>query len=231
MRKEFNILIVEDELMIAEMTKEMLFELGYNVVGIAKNPFSAIKFLQESDKIDLVILDINLNEEKDGIDVGMKIQEKYKIPYIYLTSYSDPKTVKRASETTPSGYLLKPYTKGDLFTTIEIIRIRKLSKSPSIVVKDGEYSVKIHSSDISYIKSDNNYLELNTDKKIYIIRNSLDKFLEELNDSNFIRIHRSYAVNMLKVDAITGQYVIVGDEKCPLSRSHKQELMDSFAKD
>ena len=220
-------MIVEDELMIAEMTKEMLLDLGYEVVGIAKNYSKAIHYLDNDPAIDLAILDINLNMDVDGTDIAKYIQEKTKIPFIYLTSYSDPGTVKKASTTKPSAYLLKPYTKGDLFTTVEIIKSRKLDEVP-LVIKDGEYSVKINSNEISHIKSDNNYLELFTPKKKYIVRNSLENFLSELNNPNFLRIHRSYAVNILKVEAINGQQVIVDSQKCPISRSHKQELLKFF---
>lgn len=227
MKNAFRILIVEDELMIAEMTKEMLLDLGYEVIGIAKNYDRALHYLDNDPKIDLAILDINLNQDVDGTDIAKYIKEKIKIPFIFLTSYSDPGTVKKASGTKPSAYILKPYTKGDLFTTIEIIKSRKQDEVP-VVIKDGEYSVKINSNDISYIKSDNNYLELFTPQKKYLVRNSLENFLSELSNPNFIRIHRSYAINSLRVEAINGQQVIVDSQKCPISRSHKQELMELF---
>ena len=229
MTNSFQILIVEDELMIAEMTKEMLLELGYKVVGIAKNYEQAREQLDSNTAIDLAILDINLNQETDGTDIAKYIQENKKIPFIYLTSYSDPSTVKKASTTKPSAYLLKPYTKGDLFTTVEIIKSRKDTDVP-VLLKDGDYSVKINSNEISYVKSDNNYLEIFATEKKYVMRNSLESFLSELNNPNFIRIHRSYAINIMKVEAINGQHVIVDSYKCPISRTHKQGLLEFFKK-
>ena len=228
MKKDFNILIVEDELMIAEMTREMLLDLKYSVVGIARDHDSAISYLEKSEEIDLVILDINLGRTKTGIDIAEVIQTEYEIPFIYLTSYSDPKTIKKAAQTSPAAYLLKPYIKSDLYTTIEIIIARNLKSEGTIVFKDGDLNVKLKTREIHYIMSDNNYLEVYTLRKKYIVRNSLESFLEELNDSNFIRIHRSYAANMLKIEAVNGQYVLVGESKLPLSRTHKQEVMDLF---
>ncbi len=228
MKNRMNILIVEDELLIAEMIKEMLIELSYTVVGIAKNYNQAISHLSE-DEIDLAVLDINLSEQKDGIDLATEIQNTYKIPFIYLTSYSDPVTIKKAAKTTPSAYLLKPFTSDDLHVTIELIKNKQSLKPNTIVVKDGGLNVKVNTDDIFYIKSDNNYLELFTAKKKYVLRMSLEKFLEENENHNFIRIHRSYVVNTLKIDAINGQYVIIGNEKFPLSRSYKQEVLESFS--
>mgnify|MGYP000382371805 FL=1 len=228
MKRKVNIRIVEDELMIAEMTREMLLDLKYSVVGIAKDHDAAIDYLAKSEDIDLVILDINLGREKTGIDIAEVIQDQYEIPFIYLTSYSDPKTIKKAAQTSPAAYLLKPFIKSDLYTTIEIIIARNLKSEGTILIKDGDLNVKLKTRDIHYIMSDNNYLEVFTLRKKYIVRNSLDVFLEELSDSNFIRIHRSYAANILKIEAVNGQYVLVGEAKLPLSRTHKQEVIDLF---
>ena len=228
MRSAFSILIVEDELMIAEMSKEMLQNLGYNVVGVAKNFEKAQSFFSGSYTIDMAILDVNLEASKNGIDVGKMINEKYKIPFIYLTSYSDPKTIRNAATTSPAAYLLKPFTKGDLHATIEMIRARKNDESQSVVVKDGHLNVKVQSKDIRYVKSDNNYIEIVTVQKKFIVRNSLEQFLKEVDDPNLVRIHRSYVANILKIDAINGQYVLIGDEKCPLSRSYKDEVFRQF---
>lgn len=230
MKDRFHILIVEDELMIAEMTKSMLESLGYSVVGIAKNFERAMTYFDNEGRIDMAVLDINLEAAKNGIDVGTTINEKYKIPFIYLTSYSDPKTIKNAAKTTPAAYLLKPYTKGDLHATVEMIRARNTLISKSIVVKDGDLNVKIQSSQILFIKSDNNYIEIMTSQNKYVVRSSLEHFLTEMDDDNLVRIHRSYAANLLKIDAINGQYVLIGDHKCPLSRNYKEEVFIKFDK-
>jgi len=228
MKKNFNILIVEDELLIAEMTKEMLLDLKYSVSGLAKSYIEAHSYLSKTTDIDLAILDINLNEYKTGIDIGKDINDKYGIPFIYLTSYSDPLTIRMAADTTPAAYLLKPFTKSDLYTTIEIIKARRFQNDHPLIVKDGGLNIKIQSKDIAYIKSDNNYIEIVTKTKKYVMRNSIEKILAELSDTNFVRIHRSYAVNITKINAVNGQYILIGKEKLPLSRSHKEEILKLF---
>ena len=110
-----NILIVEDELLIAEMLKEMLLELDCNVIYVAKNYDQALEVLKNPNTINLAILDINLSETKSGFDVAKLINQEYKLPFIFLTSYSDKNTVKEAISLKPESYLIKPFTKTDLF--------------------------------------------------------------------------------------------------------------------
>lgn len=226
MKKDFQILIVEDELMIAEMAKEMLLELGYAVVGIAKKYAEALRYLERPDSIDMAILDINLNDAKNGIDIGELLTNRFKIPFIYLTSYSDPKTIKQAANTAPSAYLIKPFSRGDLHATVEIVKIKKLQSSKAIMVRHADLNVKVESKDILYVKSDNNYIEIFTRANRYVHRQSLEGFLDEIGDPNFVRIHRSYVVNLLRVDAINGRFVVVNGEKIALSRTYKNELTD-----
>lgn len=223
----FNILIVEDELMIAEMIKEMLSELDYQVLGVAKNYKEATASLESKrDVIDLIVLDINLNDHKNGIDIGSLIKEKYQIPFVYLTSYSDPQTIRAAASTEPAAYLLKPFTVGDLHATVEVIKARKAVSAKSIMIKENDLNVKLEVADISYVKSDNNYLEIFTSHKKHLTRNSLEKFLEDVEESNIIRVHRSFAINISKIQAVNGQYLMIDDQKIPISRKHKSELMD-----
>lgn len=230
-QNSLNILIIEDELLIAEMLKEMLLELECNVVAVAKNYDSALEVLEKHKEINFAILDINLSETKTGLDVAQKINDEFKIPFIFLTSYSDKNTIKEAIALKPESYLIKPFSKTDLYVTLEIINTRKKIEERILIIKDGHLTVKIKHQDIFWVKSDNIYLEVKTDEKTYLVRNSLDKFIEELSDSNFIRIHRSYAVNMGHIKAVNGQYIIIKDEKIPLSRNYRDELMERFVRE
>lgn len=228
MKNELHILIIEDELLIAEMLKDMLLELGYKVATIARNYKKAVECLSSNESINFAILDINLNEAKSGIDVARLIRDQYKIPFIFLTSYSDKQTFMEAAHTKPEAYLIKPFNPMDIFTTLEIIRARVSQAEKVFIIKDGHLNVKLNHSDVLWVKSDNVYLEVKTVTKTYVVRNSLDKFLEELNDANFQRIHRSYAVNIIHVKAVNGKYAVVDQEKIPLSRKFRNDLMIRF---
>ena len=230
MQTNLNILIVEDELLIAEMLKEMLLDLGYNVFATAKNYDTALSILKEQNEINFAILDINLNEAKTGKDIATLIREEYDIPFIFLTSYSDKKNILEAAQLKPEAYLVKPFNKTDLLTTLEIIKNRRTNTQKSIIIKDGRLQVKLLVSSIQWIKSENIYIEIITQEKMYVVRNSLDKFLEELNDDFLLRIHRSYAVNLNHIKAVNGQYVLIGSDKIPLSRKYRDELLEQFVK-
>ncbi|MBP7478024.1 MAG: response regulator transcription factor [Chitinophagales bacterium] len=222
-----HILIVEDELLIAEMLKDMLIDMDYKVVGIAKNFQSGIDLLHQKKEINFAILDINLNETHTGFDMANTLRE-LSIPFVFLTSYSDKKTIQDALVYHPNAFLIKPFSKLDLYTTLEIVKKSKKQTSKFVIIKDGHLNVKLAVSSILWIKSENVYIEVVTNEKTYLVRTSLDKFLEELDDKCIMRIHRSYLINLNHVSAINGMYVIIRDEKIPLSRKFREEIMHIF---
>ncbi|MBL7821052.1 MAG: response regulator transcription factor [Saprospiraceae bacterium] len=114
-----RVLIVEDEPLIAENIAMYLNNHDYEVVGIAYDYEEAILKL-EHEKPDIALLDINLEGNRDGIDVGKFIQEQMGIPFVFLSSYSDKNTLERAKIVKPSGYLVKPFHEKSLMATLEI---------------------------------------------------------------------------------------------------------------
>lgn len=116
---EIKILVVEDELIAAESLALDLQRQGYQVVGIADSGIKAINTIPQT-KPDLIIMDILLKGDLDGISTTEQIRNSYPIPVVYLTAYADQNTLDRAKQTSPYGYLVKPYKPQDLSTTIEI---------------------------------------------------------------------------------------------------------------
>jgi CheY-like chemotaxis protein len=114
-----RILIVEDEVVIAMEIEAMLEQLGYSVTGHASRGEEAIE-LAGQQRPDLVLMDIRLKSEMDGVTAAEKIFRLYKIPVVFLTAHSDPSTLERAMMIQPYGYIIKPFRKNELFTTIEI---------------------------------------------------------------------------------------------------------------
>ena len=129
-----KILIIEDELLISEMLKEILLELGHEVPSQAKSFEKAIEEL-EHGSFDLAICDVNLNQDKNGIDIGRLLQTKYELPFIYLSSYSDEKTLQLAAKTEPMAYLIKPFNKSDILATLVIIESKVMKGNKSIMIK------------------------------------------------------------------------------------------------
>jgi CheY-like chemotaxis protein len=114
-----NILIVEDEIIIAADLKGRLENLGYNIVGISATGNDAIMKTGETHP-DLVLMDIMLKGNMDGIDTAQKIRDLYDIPVIYLTAYFDDEILNRAKITEPFGYILKPFEDMRIQSAVEM---------------------------------------------------------------------------------------------------------------
>jgi len=119
-----KILIVEDESNIAIGIKSLLENLEYDVVSIATNYDDAIKYAL-TEEPDLILMDVNLKNSKDGIETAYKILETKYIPIVYLTGFSDEATLDRAILTNPVGYITKPFKRADLKVTIQLA-LRKI---------------------------------------------------------------------------------------------------------
>jgi len=119
-----KIMIVEDEIIIAEDIKFALENSGYDVVGMADNEKDVIPTCEDT-KPDLILMDIMLGGENDGIYYAGEIRKQYNIPVIFLTAYADDDTIARAKETSPYGYLLKPFEERELYASIETVLYRR----------------------------------------------------------------------------------------------------------
>jgi len=117
--KAINILIVEDELLIAKNLSHKLESLGYQIVGIVSCGADAIQRAGEM-KPDLILMDIVIKGDMDGIETAVIINQKFDIPIIYTTAYADDETLQRAENTGSYGYLLKPFKQRELHATIKI---------------------------------------------------------------------------------------------------------------
>lgn len=115
-----KILIVEDEPLIAADIEATLSELGYIIGGIASSAEEAIEQLQ-SNPPDLVLLDITLGSDQNGLHVAEHLRQNTTLPFIFLTSHADKGTLDKAKKFLPNAYLVKPFNETDLLTTIEIV--------------------------------------------------------------------------------------------------------------
>lgn len=116
---KLKVLIVEDEPVIAENVAVYLDNNDFEVSGIAYDCEEAMEQLNNNTP-DAVILDINLDGEKDGIDIAAHINKALQLPFLFLTSYSDKDTLTRAKQVKPAGYIVKPFNEKTLLATLEI---------------------------------------------------------------------------------------------------------------
>jgi AmiR/NasT family two-component response regulator len=114
-----NILIVEDEMILAEDLKDTLLDLGYRVAGSVGSGQAAIDIASKND-VELVLMDIKIDGELDGIDTAKTLQNRFRIPVIDLTAFSDDAIVQRAKETEPFGYIVKPDRTSEIKAVLEI---------------------------------------------------------------------------------------------------------------
>ncbi|HET8735223.1 MAG TPA: response regulator, partial [Pricia sp.] len=193
MEQPIKILIVEDNVIIADDMQSMLEEIGYEIVDNVIVYEQAEEVLR-NQRVDLVLIDIILASDKTGIDLGKHIRANYDIPFIFVTSNSDRATVENAKAVKPNGYLVKPFEQQDLYTSIEIalsnfsssgrpsggappededIAMSNAVLKDSIFVKKQHLYYRIQFSDIRFIKADNVYLEVNTVDKKFLVRSPL----------------------------------------------------------
>lgn len=242
---DIRILIVEDEFIIAEDLKLQLEKLGYSVIGVA-NSYDKALLLLRKDEPDLMLVDIKLKGEKDGISLAAKVKEAYNFPLIFLTSHADRKTVERAKKVHPDAYLIKPFEREDLFTSIEIAFANYVQKmagekesknldtessavlDDSIFVKKDHLLIKIRFADLEWIKAERNYLELHCRGSKHLIRSTLHDFLDKLPQNQFFQIHRSYAINLKHITAIKYSTVLLNQQEIPLGRSYIEALKEKL---
>ncbi len=206
-----NVLIVEDDFIIAEQLRSIITTHGDTVIGHADTIADAKKLIQL--RPDLCFLDIYLRNGDIGIELGKVLQEKG-IAFIFLTANNEMETLKKAVSTEPLNYITKPFSERDIIASLELARIR-LSKT--IEVKTHPGTITLKHSDILYIEADNVYVTIVTSEKSYVLRMTL-KEMEGRLDDTFIRVHRSYLVNRNKISSRNSQYVFLGDIRIPYSK-------------
>ncbi len=172
-----NILIVEDEIIIAKNIARKLRNLNYNVSKIVSSGQAAIDYIN-SEKPDIILMDIAIMGEMDGIETASKIQEIADIPVVFLTAYASEEIIERASQTGCYGYLIKPFKDKELQATLKIV----LSKHQQqlVIQKSLQDTVKEYSSQF-----DNVYLNKLTNLPTrLLLRDSFDYLISSLNSNN-----------------------------------------------
>jgi len=229
-----KIVVVEDEIIIADHLCETLENLGYEVFEPAIS-YTEGKELIDTERPDIAILDINLSGRKDGIDLAKYIRENHDIPFIFLTSFADKATLERAKQVNPPAYLIKPFNKEELYTSIEIALFNyqktknvEVKKKDFVFVKQKQLFIKIYFKDILFLKSDHVYTEIFVDNgEKYIIRESLGEYANQLNE-DFVRVHRSYIVNFQHITKVEANQLWINEFEVPISKQHRNDILEKL---
>ncbi len=241
-RPAISILIVEDDMIIAANISLQLTRLGYEVAGIIPNGEEALRYLSDNQP-DILLLDINLRGRIDGIEVAEAAKMQGDTPIIFLTANIDDATFERAKRTSPQAFIAKPFKKLDLQRAIALAVGRReevpgppqeeqvkedspLFLDDRIFVRQKDKMVKIFIADILYAEAERNYCRIFTPKQAYLLATTLKSLGEKLPSALFLRIHRSYLINLAKIDAIGEQfaYVSIGKQTLPVSGAYQAAL-------
>jgi DNA-binding LytR/AlgR family response regulator len=255
METKVNILIVEDEGIVALALEDTLQLEGYHVCGIADNGKEALR-IAEKEAIDLVLLDIHIKGDWDGIETARHLTALRDIPFIYLTAFSDSETLERAKGTAPAAYLIKPYQPRNLLIAIDLalhnFAFHRSSSAPvvsisgniqaseitekepvlcfndAIFIKQNYKFSKVNLNDIYYLEAENNHTHIITKDKNFIVRYPLNIVMDKFDRQYFIRVHRSYAINMGHLDTFNNHSIFLKEHEIPLGRNYKDEFLQRF---
>ena len=176
---------------------------------------------------------------KDIIDTEQKIRKEYDFPFIFLTSNSDPLTVSEAKKVMPPAYLVKPFTRDELYSSIEIAlynyskRVGEVNEEELIIkdaffIKEKNIFTKLKFEDILFIKSEHVYAEIQLKNgQKHVIRGNLNKIITKLN-KKFVRVHRSYIVNLDYLEQIDHNSIVIIETSIPIGKKYKDELLQKI---
>lgn len=245
-----NILIVEDEFLIAEDIAMRLTDFGYQVVAHASTAAEAVEVL-ESQAVDLVLIDINIAGSANGIELASMISVRFTIPFIFLTSLASKAIVDQALKTNPSAFLLKPFNDRQVQVAIELA-LRNFERNmpvsdlqdadgseeyknanlitikDSLFLKKESHFERIRFSEIYYLEAESNYTTLVTSYGRFVYSLVLKHFESRLPTHVFIRVHRSFIVNINKITGFEGNFLFLDQDRIPISRTRKDNLLRIF---
>lgn len=253
-----NVLVVEDEAIVALDLCAGLEKDGYNVVGTADNAADAVALFRTND-VDIVLMDIHIMGDKDGVDTPAELLKLKQVPVIYLTAFTDTATVNRVKHTHPAAFLTKPYNISNVRIAIElaltnfavaktgansakVISLQAgdtksaaladkeliLQLNDFIFVKHNYNFIKLPLNDLLYVEADNNYINIVTLDKKIAVRLSLNQFVENIRFKQLARIHRSYVVNMNAIQSFNEHQVVVDKTELPIGRNYRDSFLKQF---
>lgn len=223
-----HIYIVEDQGITRSAIKNMLENAGYFISGESATAEKAWIELQESCT-QLVLLDFNLKGTKNGLWLAEKINSFLQIPFIFLTAYGNEDFLKRILASNPASYIMKPYNKPTLLTAVRIAidnneqQHIKTHQNNEVFIKTRTVTFKFTPTNLYYLQSNKNYIEIYTTDGKFEIREKLENVIEQLNFKELYRVHRRFAVNQKFVTKIEQAFVYINEIQIPISKSYDAE--------
>jgi DNA-binding LytR/AlgR family response regulator len=244
--EKIRVVIVEDEFAIAEDISAQLQAAGYTVTAIFDSAEKGLELILKNPP-DVILADIRLTGAMDGIELVKKLTKTVSLPIIYITANSDPATYNRARETRPHSFLVKPFSNANLLAAVDmallnfskdvgassIERITALPSSEEIpflvnqslfIRTQGKYK-KLHAAELLFVEAAGSYVHIQTSSERYTLSQNLASFHKKTPLPLLVRVHRSYIVNMGKVDSFEDSFVFIQNHKIPISDNYKADFM------
>lgn len=234
-----RILIVEDEPIHADRFEMLAQQMDYEVAGVCDNAFDALDCFHRTQP-DLVLLDIHLRGDTDGIALAERFRQARTVPIIFVTSLQDDETFARAQRTGPAAFILKPFDLLQLRRAIELA-VGRLAPAPNdfeqtdlvlpdcLFIKVREKLEKVLLDDIVYMESDGRYAMLFTQNgRKYALRMPLGDLEAKLPIERFARIHRGYVIHLKWMQSVDlhDMTVKVKDQDLPLGKSFREQVLE-----
>ncbi|MES2134465.1 MAG: response regulator transcription factor [Bacteroidota bacterium] len=222
---DLKILVVDDEVLIAEDISDILKSFGIRPIKLAHDKETVITLISSFNP-EMVLLDIRMENETSGLQLGEVLQMKG-IPFIYITSHTNVAMVQKIIKTKPFGYLSKPLKKTDLLANLLMFNENLRAKNnDQLTVKDNGITYLLNTNDIKYIKSDGNYITIYCINDTYVFRKNIESFYDEIDHKTFFKPHRSYIINLSKVRSYTTKEILIDDIEIPVSRLLKNDFLN-----
>jgi two-component system response regulator LytT len=218
-----KVVLVEDDPDLAENYSETLESLGYQVIGCFDNSLATLEFLA-GHRPDVALIDIRIKGEQDGISLARVIERYYTFPVIFITAYTDDRTLEHAYQTTPANYLVKPVSRETFKTALFLVfnsrsSVRVRPESKRVMLRSRGYIVYLYADEIVYLKADGLYTVICTHaNEKYTERCLLKEFMDKLPPDQFLRVHKSYIVNLNYVEAFNSKEIEVNQQIIPIRR-------------
>ena len=237
-KDKISALVVEDDPIIAA-------DLVWLLKDINLSPFPPVASSEEAFMVlentvpDLILMDVTIEGDMDGIQLASHIRKAHDLPIVFLTAHHDRQTMDRIKEVRASAYLVKPVHANSLQAAIELAlynhqhakpthqmqeEVDDLISSSTVFIKVKNQLKKVNLKDIAFFEAEDNYVFIHLGEEKHLLSTNL-KTLEPRLPANFLRVHRSFIVNLEAIDGIEEDVILMGKNHIPLGRTYREEFI------
>jgi len=243
-----RLLIIEDDPPTALDMRRKLANCGWHIPDIVNDASDALTFLSIY-KPHLVLMGINSSRREEKITIAKHINKAHNTPVIFFSSYADQDTIDSAKEANPAAFMVEPYSEAQIRVAVEMALYNFTHSMTSsstysktmlggitghyllddrMFIKKNNRFERVNFLEIQWMQAESNYTKIVTDKTSYTLTLTLRHLFEKIYHPSFIRVHRSYVINMEHIEAFEGNMLLIKGQKIPISKSYREEALKLF---